>query len=222
MRKINPLISQKFLEAIKNQKHKMKVVEGVKIMTCPGVYPPQSGFSRATKKLHNIFGNINGKIILDIGTATGIQAIHAAINGAEKVIATDISKKAVECAKKNVALNNLEDKITVIKSDLFERLPKIKFDVIVANLPIVDYPAQGIVGFALYDHGLKIHKKLFNEAPKYLKNNGSIIFCHANLQSDDDFKIIESIIQKTSLHVTQTFEKKQIGYVWKMYKLKLK
>lgn len=222
MEKINPLITQKFLKAIKEQKHEMRIVQGIKIKTCPDVFPPQSQFSRSSKKLHNIFGDVKNKTVLDIGTGTGIQAIHVAKSGAKLVVATDISKKATGCAKENVALNRLEKKISVMESNLFAKVPKVKFDIIIANLPIVDYQTSSVVGLALYDPNLKFHKRLLRKAPEYLKRSGCLIFTHANLQTDKDFEIIEGIIKKTRFRVTRIIEKKDLGYIWKTYKLELK
>ena len=219
--KINPQITQKFLKAIRGQKLVLKIVDGVKIRTCPGVFPPQSDFSRSSKKLHNILWNLKNKTILDIGTGTGIQAIHAARVGAKKIIATDISSKAVDCARYNVELNGFGDKISVIKSDLFAKVPKIKFDVVIANLPIVDYPEKNIVGLALYDNRFKIHKRFFYQVKKFLKRNGYMIFSHANLQSDRDFDIIENLVSKEGLKIDRTIIKKDLGYVWKMYRVKV-
>ncbi len=88
--KVNPIITQRFLQEIKEQRPILKVIDGIKIKTCRGVFPPQSSFSRSSKKLHNILGNLKSKIILDIGTGTGIQAIHAAKAGAKMIEKKDL------------------------------------------------------------------------------------------------------------------------------------
>lgn len=76
-----------------------------------------------------------GDEVFDIGTGTGILAIAAAKLGAAKVIAGDFDAVAVKQAKKNAQINGVEDKLTIINSDLLTAIPQgEKADVIVANL----------------------------------------------------------------------------------------
>lgn len=220
IKKINPKITQQFLKEIKTQKYTTKKIDGIKIKIFPGVFPPKSDFSRSSIKMYSIFGNIKGKNVLDIGTGTGIQAIRAAKAGAKKVVAVDINNSAVLCAKENVAINGFENIIKVFKSDLFKKVGKDRFDLIIANLPIVDYFAKNTIELALYDPGLKIHKCLFSEASKYLNKNGSVVFPHTNFQSKDDFKIIENLIKKYNFRIVKIIQKNSIGYIWRIYKIK--
>ena len=61
--------------------------------------------------------------VLDCCTHTGSFAMNAALGGAKKVVALDISTKALEDAKKNFVLNNLE--IETECADLFDYLRKL-------------------------------------------------------------------------------------------------
>ena len=73
---------------------------------------------------------INNPVILDLCTGSGAIGISIAkyVKDA-KVYASDISEKALEIAKKNAKINDVN--IEFIKSDLFKALPKMKFDIIV-------------------------------------------------------------------------------------------
>lgn len=51
------------------------------------------------------------------------------------VTGIDISPNAIELAKENAILNNLD--VNFIESDLLENLPENNFDLIVANLPYI-------------------------------------------------------------------------------------
>ena len=51
------------------------------------------------------------------------------------VTGIDISPNAIELAKENAILNNLD--VNFIESDLFENVPENNFDLIVANLPYI-------------------------------------------------------------------------------------
>lgn len=63
---------------------------------------------------------IPGKIVLDIGTGSGILALAAAVLKAKRVIALDIDPEAVKHAQENAALNDLE-----IDFDLAQHIPEV-------------------------------------------------------------------------------------------------
>jgi release factor glutamine methyltransferase len=74
-------------------------------------------------------------VILEIGTGCGIIALIAA-RMAKKVIATDISPAAVQCARKNVKTNQLESKIEIRQGDLFNPIKTgERFNLILSNPP---------------------------------------------------------------------------------------
>ena len=80
--------------------------------------------------------DLNGKEILDIGTGSGCIAISLAKNLPNaKVTALDVSEDALEVAKENAKLNNVN--IEFINADIFEYQSEKKYDVIVSNPPYV-------------------------------------------------------------------------------------
>ncbi|TFG06000.1 MAG: methyltransferase domain-containing protein [Promethearchaeota archaeon] len=82
-------------------------------------------------------------IVLEIGTGTGIVSLVAGLI-AEKVIALDISPKAVELARYNVILNELEDIIEVRHGHLFEPLEENeRFNLIIFNPPYLPVEESG-------------------------------------------------------------------------------
>ena len=70
--------------------------------------------------------------VLDVGTGTGILGISCAKLGAQRVVCVDSDKQAAEIAKENVAINDVEDCVTVISRDVLT--VHDTFDLIVANL----------------------------------------------------------------------------------------
>jgi ribosomal protein L3 glutamine methyltransferase len=54
------------------------------------------------------------------------------------VDAVDISADALEVAKRNVATYELQDRLTLIQSDLYANVPAKKYDLIITNPPYVN------------------------------------------------------------------------------------
>ncbi|HIH01579.1 TPA: methyltransferase [Thermoplasmata archaeon] len=72
-----------------------------------------------------------GEKFLEMGSGSGLIAIHAAKAGA-LVTAADINPHAVECTRRNAMRNDVH--VDVVESDLFENVEGI-FDVIAFNPP---------------------------------------------------------------------------------------
>lgn len=73
------------------------------------------------------------KVVLDIGSGTGILSIFAARAGASHVYAIDNASIAYH-SMKIIKKNNLDDKITVIKGKVEEvNLPVEKVDIIISE-----------------------------------------------------------------------------------------
>jgi methylase of polypeptide subunit release factors len=233
---INPKLTQAFVkDAIEKGKEGAYRVEvkigdrAIPIDVYPEVFPPKSDYSVSSRSVFETFGDLSGLEVADIGSGSGIESIVAALAGAMHVDAADISSIAVACTEHNISLNNLRDKISVFKGDLFSALPHKRYDLIIANLPIVDYKPekQSDITGALYDPGLQLHKRLLSEAKEFLKENGSITFTHANLQSKDtdnsgkDFESVEKLFTTYRYEVVERKESEALGYNWINYKIKL-
>ncbi len=66
-----------------------------------------------------------GHRVLDCFTHTGSFALNAALGGAERVTAVDVSQAAVDMARKNAQLNGLEGKMDFLCADVFDLLPQL-------------------------------------------------------------------------------------------------
>ena len=127
--------------------------------------------------------SINAKNILDLCTGSGAIAVSLAKYLKDvQITATDISKEALRVAKKNAVSNEVEQKITFIESDLFEKLTNTKFDIIISNPPYIkkdiikslSKDVQNEPHIALdggYD-GLKFYRLISNMAIEHLTLGG--------------------------------------------------
>ncbi len=113
--------------------------EGLSIDVLPGVFHPGLFFS--TKMLLRFAAKqtLQGRKVLEIGAGTGIISLYTRKMGA-MVTATDISQTAVENIRLNAIKNNVS--LTVVQSDLFEKIPSEKFDWVFVNPPY--YPREPI------------------------------------------------------------------------------
>lgn len=120
--------------------------------------------------------------ILDIGTGSGAIGIALAVNITKAdVTMSDISKKALEIARKNAMNNKVMEKVKLVQSNLFENI-KGTFSVIVSNPPYIEtevikkLPKQvqnePLLALDGGEDGLLFYRKLIKEAPRYLKQNG--------------------------------------------------
>lgn len=227
-----PKITQEFMKDIESKSKENNRIEidyaeaKILIDVFPYVFPPSSDYSVSTKSVYSKFGDLSRKRVLDIGTGTGIQAIVASLAGAYHVDAVDIQLEAVACAKHNVRQNKLENNVNVFYSDMFSNIPyktENKYDLIIANLPILDIEYNDEKFNSLFDANFRCHKTLFQEADKYLKSNGIITLSHANLQSkntehhDKDFQMLEELALKHNYepHVKEIVH--DLGYEWRCY-----
>ncbi|MCL7747272.1 50S ribosomal protein L11 methyltransferase [Halalkalibacter alkaliphilus] len=74
-----------------------------------------------------------GEMVVDVGTGSGVLSIAAAKLGAQRTLALDLDYVAVESAEQNVALNQVDNTVTVKQNNLLEGIEG-PFDIVVANI----------------------------------------------------------------------------------------
>ncbi|MBI2330277.1 peptide chain release factor N(5)-glutamine methyltransferase [Candidatus Daviesbacteria bacterium] len=118
--------------------------------------------------------------ILDVGTGSGNIAISLASHsssGNVKIIATDVSEKALKIAKQNAKFHKVENRIKFIQSNLLSNLrlhPKGVRLIIVTNLPYIPsaripYLDSSVKDFEPHvaldggEDGFELYRKLFQQ-----------------------------------------------------------
>lgn len=122
-----------------------------------------------------------GVKILDLCTGSGVIGISIAkyLPNA-KVTLTDISKEALQVAKINAEKNKVE--VAMIESDLFERISKDGFDIIVSNPPYIETDVirtldkqvqkEPILALDGGKDGLEIYRRIVKQAYEYIHQDG--------------------------------------------------
>jgi len=112
--------------------------------------------------------------LLEVGTGTGLVAVHAAKLGA-KVTAVDINPHAVDCAKRNAARNNV--RLEVVHGDLFDKIPG-SFDVIAFNPPYLPGEPTSTTwiekAWSGGDEGSEVAVRFLRDAWRHLNPGGRI------------------------------------------------
>ncbi len=125
-----------------------------------------------------------GRTVLDVCTHTGSFAMNAYIGGALKVTALDISEKAINDAKENFKLNNMN--IDTIVGDCFEELekmPKGKYDFIILDPPAFTKSRETI------KRALSGYQKLNYLGMKAIKRGGFLATAScSHFATEEDFK----------------------------------
>lgn len=123
---------------------------------------------------------------LDLCTGSGCLAIlmaHAFPNA--EIDAVDLSPDALDVARRNVADYAMEDRISLVQSDLFAALEGQCYDVIVSNPPYVNAPSvQALPPEYLHEpelalgsgeDGLDATRLILRDAPAHLNPGGILV-----------------------------------------------
>ena len=144
---------------------------------------------------------INNPKILDLCTGSGAIAISLSKNleNAE-IYGIDISEKALEIAQKNA--KKLESNVKFIKSNLFEKMTKMKFDIIVSNPPYIrkediQYLSKEVreepeIALNGGEDGLNFYREIANKGIEYLKLGSYLCFEIGYDQKKDVIEIIKN------------------------------
>lgn len=156
--------------------------------------------------------------VLDMGTGSGINAILAASKSSD-VVAVDVNRFAVKCAKKNAKLNHVSSQIEVFESDLFQKVDG-KFDLLVFDPPFRWFKPRDIRERGTADENFQTMTAFFKNVRKYLIENARILTCYG---TTGDMKYFQYLLHKNNFKVKTLNEKKlkRNGRTWMYYSYKL-
>ncbi len=146
-----------------------------KFLTNKSVLIPRPDTELVIEETLKYLPNDKSKKILDVGTGSGCIVVSL-IKERPKCTATaiDISIKAINVAKTNAKLHQLENKINFINIDI-DKLESYNYDLIISNPPYIDS-----IDLNRLDDDIKFHE------PKLALSGGS-----------DGFKYIIKVIKKS-------------------------
>lgn len=179
----------------------------IKLLVDSKVYPP----SFTTRLIAKNLPSLDCLDVLDLGTGSGILAIVASKLGACRIIATDISRRALDNASINLKMNNVEN-VELRYGSIYQSVENEKFDVIISNPPMTPsvrpfprYTWGGADGRMMLD-------RVILDASKHLRKNGRLIIPTISLVGiDKTWRLLTSL----------GFKIKVLGYGWRPFGDKL-
>jgi release factor glutamine methyltransferase len=161
--------------------------------------------------------NPTRKNIADIGTGSGAIAISLAVNTPNaNIIATDISSKALQVAKRNAEKQGVSERIEFIECDL---LPASSFilhpsslNLLCANLPYI--PTKTLSSLRVFGReptvaldggadGLDLFRRLLNIVPDWLAPNALILLEIEATLGDQVFNLARDMFAQAEIHLHQ-------------------
>lgn len=154
----------------------------------PAVLIPRPETEVLVEKTLELAGD-SGKCVLDLGTGSGAVAVALAHERPNlKIIASDRSLAALQVARRNALRHHLQHRVAFVATDLltgFASAPA-PFHIIVSNPPyigerelpslapeIIEYEPNSALMAG--PDGLAVIRRIIGEAPRYLKNDGSLL-----------------------------------------------
>ena len=185
----------KYLDKLVYEKEPLQYILGTtffyneEYIVTEDVLIPRQDTEIAVEKAVEYINKYSLKKCLDLCCGTGAIGISICKNSnIEEVHFIDISEKALEITRKNIEKNNVNKKVKLINSDLFENImtSPYKYDIIVSNPPYIrNNELKNLSGYVKkepmlaldggYD-GLYFYKKIIDKARYFLNDNGYIIF----------------------------------------------
>jgi len=183
-----------------------------KFITNKSVLIPRPDTELIVEECLKYLPNNKSKKILDIGTGSGCIIISI-LKERSKCIATalDLSNRALNVAKSNAKLHQLENKINFINIDI-DKYNSCNYDLIISNPPYINN-----IDLRRLDNDIKFHepkialsggldgfrdiKKVIIKSKKLLKRNGKLIIEIGSKQRNQSIKILNEnsfYINKTS------------------------
>ena len=153
------------------------------------------------------------KKIVDFGTNNAAIPLILSRRTNKPIIGVEIQKEAVELAKKNITLNNLDDQIEIVHSDIKEFVnDSIKVGLVVCNPPFFKVDEDSNLNdnefLTIARHGIKINlEEIIKSAAKILDNRGKFAMVHRP----------QRMIEILNLMQKYDIEPKRIKFVYPKY-----
>lgn len=159
----------------------------MRLVVMPGVFAPRSDSWMLARRLRDELRP--GASVADVCTGSGVLAVSAAMAGAAKVTAVDVSRRAAMTARLNARLNGVS--VRALRGDLLEPVAGERFDLIVSNPPYVpaaddELPTSGPQrAWDAGRDGRALLDRICAQAPEHLQPGGTLLLVHSSVCGAD-------------------------------------
>ncbi len=109
------------------------------------------------------------ELAFDVGTGTGVVAAVLARRGVQRVVATELDARALDCARDNLSRLELGGTVQLLQTDLF---PPGRAPLVVCNPPWLPARPSAPVERAIYDEGSRMLKGFLAGLGEHLDAKG--------------------------------------------------
>jgi release factor glutamine methyltransferase len=178
----------------------MAAFRHLEIQVGPGVLVPRPESELLIDAVLQHIKNLPQPVsVIDLGAGSGALSLSIATEApTSRVIAVEKSPEALVWLKKNVS--HIAENVRVVEGDVFDVLPGIKCDVVIANPPYIPQAQKlprDVEAFephiALFGGptGLEIPQIFINAAARLLKPQGVLVIEHGEEQGDEIAKLLD-------------------------------
>lgn len=154
----------------------------------PDVLIPRPETELLVEQALSVINEEDRSIICDVGTGSGCIAISLTkLRAATKVVASDVSEKAIRIAARNASRHSVNERVMFLVSDCFAGIDEsARFNLIVCNPPYVAAAALAGLQREVRDHeprialtpgndGLAIIRRLLTQSAGHLGAGGHLL-----------------------------------------------
>lgn len=160
---------------------------GLDFVVSPDVLIPRPETEMLVAKSIQVLGGMKNPVFCEVGVGSGCIAISILHHvQSATAVGLDISEAAVAIASRNAANHEVQERLSLFRSDIFSGVKRQRFDLIVSNPPYI--PLEEIAGLqpevkdfeprnALTDGGtgLTVIEKIIMESPRFLKSGSPLV-----------------------------------------------
>jgi release factor glutamine methyltransferase len=156
----------------------------MKILAPPGVFRPRSDTWLLAEALRAQTIGARTRV-LDVCAGSGALAVSAALRGARRVTAVDVSRRALLAVRLNARVNGV--RVRTLRGDLFAPVAGERFDLIVSNPPYLpaaedELPRGGAArAWDAGRDGRVLLDRICEQAPAHVRPGGTILLVHSSL-----------------------------------------